>query len=83
MKPITLNDYFGSKFTLGSNGILIANGKKQGYFLPSVATEFGYNKQKLLEELCTNKMGNNTKECFRTSNVQLFYNEGLEFNTYI
>lgn len=83
MKPITLNDYFGSKFTLGYNGILIANGKKQGYFLPSVAPEFGYNKQELLEELCTNKMGNNTKECFRTSNVQLFYNEGLEFNTYI
>ena len=78
LKPITLNEYFSTKFVLGHNGILIIHGKKQGYFLPNVATELGYNKQQLLEELCTNKMGNSTKECFRTSNVKMFYNEGIE-----
>jgi AmmeMemoRadiSam system protein A len=83
MKPITLNEYFGSKFVLGRDGILLSQGTghKQGYFLPSVATEFKYDKQKLLEELCVNKIGLNTKECFRSSNTTLFYNEGLEFTT--
>jgi len=79
MKPITLNEYFGSKFVLGRDGILLSKGNKQGYFLPSVATEFKYDKQKLLEELCINKMGYNTKECFRNMNTKLFYNEGIEF----
>lgn len=81
-KQITLNNYFSNKFILGHDGILIDTGKKQGYLLPSVATEFGYNKQELLKELCINKIGNNIKDCFRTSNTQLFYNEGIEFNTY-
>jgi AmmeMemoRadiSam system protein A/AmmeMemoRadiSam system protein B len=78
LKPITLNEYFGSKFVLGHDGILVSHGKKQGYFLPSVASDFGYDKQKLLEELCTNKMRSTTKECFRGNDVKLFYNEGLE-----
>jgi len=78
LKQITLNEYFGSKFVLGQDGILVSHGKKQGYFLPSVASDFGYDKQKLLEELCTNKIGSTTKECFRGNDVKLFYNEGLK-----
>jgi AMMECR1 domain-containing protein len=78
IKHITINEYFGSKFVLGRDGILIKKKYKQGYFLPSVAKQFKYNKQQLLEELCTNKMGNTSKECFRTD-AQLFYNEGIEF----
>ena len=81
MKPITLNEYFGSRFVLGRDGILLSQGNKQGYFLPSVATEFKYDKQRLLEELCINKMGYNTKECFRNMNTKLFYNEGIDFST--
>jgi AmmeMemoRadiSam system protein A/AmmeMemoRadiSam system protein B len=79
LKPITLNEYFSSKFVLGRDGILISSGKKQGYFLPNVARDLGYDKQKLLEELCTNKMGSSTKECFRGNDVKLFYNEGIGF----
>jgi hypothetical protein len=81
MKPITLNEYFGSRFVLGRDGLLLSQGNKQGYFLPSVATEFKYDKQRLLEELCINKMGYNTKECFRNMNTKLFYNEGIDFST--
>ena len=75
--PITVNEYFSNKFKLGYDGILIKKGDKQGYFLPSVATDFNYDKQKLLEELCINKMGDITKECFRANNANLFYNEGI------
>jgi AmmeMemoRadiSam system protein A/AmmeMemoRadiSam system protein B len=78
LKPITLNEYFGSKFVLGRDGILVARGQKRGYFLPSVAKEFGYDKQTLLEQLCSNKMGNSSKECFRGYDAKLFYNEGIE-----
>jgi AmmeMemoRadiSam system protein A/AmmeMemoRadiSam system protein B len=81
LKPITLNEYFGSKFILGRDGIMISRGKKQGYFLPSVSSNFGYDKQKLLEELCTNKMGNSTKDCFRYDNIKMFFNEGIEFSS--
>lgn len=81
LKPISLNEYFGNKFVLGRDGIMISRTQKQGYFLPTVATEFKYNKQQLLEELCTNKMNNTTKECFRGVDAKLFYNEGIEFST--
>ena len=77
--PITVNEYFGSKFKLGNDGILITIGKKQGYFLPSVATDFNYNKQTLLNELCIDKVQSTSKHCFRLPQTKMFYNECIEF----
>ena len=85
LAPITLNQYFTNKFQLGRDGILMKLGKTQGYFLPSVAADLGLKsseKNKLLDELCRHKVaGCDTKTAFcKYSNVQLFYNEGLEFH---
>jgi AmmeMemoRadiSam system protein A len=76
---LTLNEYFGNTFVLGRDGIYLKKGGNSGYFLPSVAIENGYDKKTLLEELCVNKAGSSSRECYRGSNVELFYNEGLEF----
>jgi uncharacterized protein (TIGR00296 family) len=83
LQPITLNQYFTGKFQVGRDGILMKIGKKQGYFLPSVAKDLGLQnsggKDKLLDELCRTKVaGCDTKNAFRKNNVELFYNEGLE-----
>jgi uncharacterized protein (TIGR00296 family) len=85
--PITLNQYFTNKFQLGRDGILMKLGKKQGYFLPSVAVDLGLgtnDKNKLLDELCRHKIaGCDTKTAFRkysNTNAKLFYNEGLEIH---
>ena len=77
--PITLNKYYSDKFQLNIHGILIKQGNVSGYFLPAVAIKFKYDKQKLLEELCINKVGSTSKECFRADNSKLFYNECIEF----
>ena len=78
-RGLTLNEYFGNTFVLGRDGIYLKKGGKSGYFLPSVAVNNGYDKKALLEELCLNKVGSSSKECFRKSNVELYYNEGIEF----
>ena len=78
--PISINEYFGSKFKLGRDGILIKQSTKQGYFLPSVATDFNYDKQTLLNELCINKVQSTSKQCFRLPQTKLFYNEGIDFS---
>ncbi len=78
-RGLTLNEYFGNTFVLGRDGIYLKKGNRSGYFLPSVAMDHGYDKKALLEELCVNKVGSSSKECYRSSNVELYYNEGIEF----
>ncbi len=80
LKKISIGDYFKSKFKLGKDGILINYNNLIGYFLPSVATEYNYNKKELLEELCNNKIGLLSKQCYLDHNVQLYFNEGYEFS---
>lgn len=88
LQPITINQYYTGKFKLGRDGLLMKIGNKQGYFLPSVATDLelrgAIGKDKLLNELCREKVaGCDTKTAFlknNMNNVQLFYNEGLEFH---
>lgn len=80
LKKISLTDYFKNKFILGKDGILINYNNLIGYFLPSVAKEFNYNKKELLEELCKNKMGLLSKQCYLDQNIKLYFNEGYEFS---
>lgn len=80
IKKININDYFKNKFILGKDGILINYNNLTGYFLPSVATEYNYNKKTLLEQLCINKLGLLSKQCYLDSQVKLYSNQGYEFN---
>jgi len=80
IKPITINEYFGNKFILGRDGILLTQRDKSGFFLPSVATEFKYNKKQLLEQLCLYKLGSINKDCYLQHGTQLYFNEGVEFS---
>lgn len=42
---------------LGKHGILVKKGCRSGVFLPQVASETGWNREKLLSELCAEKAG--------------------------
>ena len=76
-KNITLKEYFGNQFILDRDGILLESGGYRGFFLPSVAIEFGYNKKQLLEQLCQNKIGIK-KNCYLDGKLQ--YVEGMHFS---
>lgn len=42
---------------LGKHGVIVVSGEKSGIFLPKVATETGWSKEKFLSELCSQKAG--------------------------
>jgi AmmeMemoRadiSam system protein A len=44
-------------FDLLNDGIYLTYGDRSGCFLPQVARETGWNKQQLLDRLCTEKLG--------------------------
>jgi AmmeMemoRadiSam system protein A len=44
-------------FDLLNDGIMLRCGRRSGCFLPQVARETGWNKEQLLDRLCTEKMG--------------------------
>src|SRR5205823_268664 len=53
MKPVqTLGADRASAITLGTHGIQIARGDRQGLFLPSVATENRWDVQRFLDQVC-------------------------------
>ena len=42
---------------MGIHGVIVKKGLNQGIFLPQVATETGWNKEKFLSQLCSGKAG--------------------------
>jgi len=42
---------------LGQDGVIVRKGRRSGVFLPQVATESGWTKEKFLSELCSQKAG--------------------------
>ena len=46
-----------STLVAGKHGIVVACGDRRGCFLPQVATENGWNMQRMLTECCTHKAG--------------------------
>ncbi len=46
-----------SEFELGRHGVIVKKGWLQGVFLPQVATETGWSKEKFLSNLCEHKAG--------------------------
>lgn len=45
------------QINLGRDGVIIKKGLRSGVFLPQVATESGWTKEKFLSELCAQKAG--------------------------
>ena len=78
-QKISLEEYLGSKFVLDRDGIYVQSLGQSGFFLPSVAQEFGYNKIQLLETLCQHKVGLSSN-CYQNSDIQIEYMEGTHFN---
>jgi AmmeMemoRadiSam system protein A len=78
--PITIPEYLEDpdKFQLGKDGILLVQGHNQGFFLPSVATEFGMTKASQLSELCR-KAGIQDALCYKKAGTKLYYMEGFGF----
>ena len=54
-KPRRVKD--ASEIQLGKHGVIVSQGGHQGVFLPQVATETGWSKEKFLSELCSQKAG--------------------------
>jgi AmmeMemoRadiSam system protein B/AmmeMemoRadiSam system protein A len=45
------------QITLGIHGVIVKSGSNMGVFLPQVATETGWSKERFLSELCSQKAG--------------------------
>ena len=46
-----------AEIVLGEDGVLIRRGRRSGVFLPQVARETGWSKERFLSELCAGKAG--------------------------
>ncbi len=46
-----------AEIELGRDGVLVRRGSRSGVFLPQVATETGWDKERFLSELCAGKAG--------------------------
>ena len=54
-KPRRVRD--AGEIEMGVHGVIVSRGLNHGVFLPQVATETGWNKEKFLSELCSQKAG--------------------------
>lgn len=54
-RPWRINDL--SEIKMGTHGVILRRGNQGGVFLPQVATETGWTKEKFLSELCSQKAG--------------------------
>jgi AmmeMemoRadiSam system protein A len=46
-----------AEITVGRDGVLVRSGRRSGVFLPQVAEETGWDRERFLSELCANKAG--------------------------
>ena len=92
-EPITLNNFYTNKFNIGTDGIIIIDTNTKTKTSAKLLTPNSYsltniekalnpsiNKKSLLEQLCTSILENTKKDCYKLSNIELFYNEGLSFS---
>ncbi len=60
-----------SEIILGTHGVLVRRGFRQGVFLPQVALETGWNKEEFLSYLCSEKAGLSS-DCWKEKGTELF-----------
>ncbi len=53
--PARITNY--KEIELGRHGVIVRKGSRSGVFLPQVAEETGWSKEKFMEELCSQKAG--------------------------
>jgi len=56
---------------LGQDGVLVRQGRSSGVFLPQVARETGWDKERFLNELCAGKAGL-APEAWKSTECELF-----------
>lgn len=56
---------------LGTHGVIVKKGGRQGVFLPEVAVETGWDKTRFMNELCTQKAGL-AERCWEDPGTELF-----------
>lgn len=66
-----------SEIEVGRHGVLITKGPRSGVFLPQVATEQGWDRDRLLEELC--RKAGLPAGSWRSPEAELQVFEGLAF----
>jgi AmmeMemoRadiSam system protein A len=54
-EPVPVKSY--QDIRPGTDGIIVTYGRKKGVYLPEVATETGWSKERFLSELCSQKAG--------------------------
>ena len=59
------------KIVLGKHGVVVRKGYQNGVFLPQVATETGWSKEKFLSELCVQKAGL-PADAWKDKNTELY-----------
>ncbi len=59
------------KIELSRHGVILQSGEHSGVFLPKVAAETGWSKEKFLGELCSQKAGL-PENCWKDSQTKLF-----------
>lgn len=60
-----------AEIKLGEHGVYLQNGMQSGVFLPQVAIKAGWNKQEMLENLCSHKAGL-SRDCFLSPQTKLY-----------
>lgn len=66
---------------VGRHGVYIKKGRKNGVYLPQVATEVGWDREQLLDSLCEEKAGL-PKECWREGTADLYIFTAQVFGEY-
>jgi len=56
---------------MGKHGVIVRKGRKQGVFLPQVATETGWDRETFLEHLCWSKAGL-SKDAWKDKDTELY-----------
>ncbi|MCG3177114.1 MAG: hypothetical protein MOGMAGMI_02081 [Candidatus Omnitrophica bacterium] len=71
---------------LGHHGVIVRRGEAGGVFLPQVATETGWSRERFLSELCTQKAGL-AADCWKDPDTELYtftceiFEEPLDLHT--
>ncbi len=60
-----------AEIELGKHGVIVKSGWQNGVFLPQVALETGWSKEKFLNELCHQKAGL-PENCWQDPRVELY-----------
>lgn len=67
-QPRTVNS--ADEIVLGTHGVIISQGSRQGVFLPQVADETGWSKDEFLSELCSQKTSL-PRNCWQDSRTRI------------